>query len=954
MKNNILKIFCISCLLLSFTGKAQDRQIIAETPLLLGTPAYITPDSGVAKTERNQLVFTPPTSPKTQMVVVPLPQEQDFMVYDQLVFETVAENDDADVTVILDAAWPLFNNVIKNRIHLDQGVKKHVYAIPHAGYKTNFRQISFTFHHEKEPGRGNRRSVLSAPVVIRGITLQATTSSLNSLKNRFEHRISYPLPSGLPANALQAADARRAEIRQSFSEKMAQAEQKIKAAEDIAKELKALYSLANQAAWSIEQAAWTIAASDKTIYGWTGGADKILRDDCFPGTVGGEVAVEMARNEAESFQIALYSNHDLSQVTVHPSDFRREDGMVFSADNIYCSVIGYVNPTSPAYWSDYFGHRMPDPLLDYLTSFNIERNHFQPVWFDFTASREQSAGRYTGTIEFRENGEKLLDVPVTVTVHPFALPERNSLHFLLSSGEFKPTAYERDSAVQNEFNAYIFGEDGDMSRLSTKAQRLAQINWDFFHLLRKHRLEFHDFYRSTRRVIPAWRRKIINEFNTLYCLGYDNDRNVMQNFAKQFAEMRQEGTANRAYIYGNDEIRVSDTRAFEGMKRSYGSLKAAYPELKTAATALDYTFGEKTNTTEEVDMWIVPPDAYTGNQAAAKRARERHKEVWYYPCNWPYPPFANLLLENTATATRMIVGLLPWLYQADGVLYYASFMLRQQIQTDSLMKKWTRRGHIVDMTNGFFGYDGQYRMIPADSREQTRLECWTFTPSRFDKPLVFEFEYRIMGDGHADIPAAEAELRLNYHENIKTDSHRISLAAASDDWQKVSKTVKISGPARNMLVAFRLQGTSEVQLRNVDLRQPEVMMDRRTDARQLLHGGPVLSDEFNYSMFRSNGDGTLVYPGPKGALPTNRLKFLRDGLEDYEYLSLLQKAVEAIRNGNRTIDGRDAWLEEALALLAIDKSVCRGMSDFTHSGSELLSFRHRIANLLNRYEKDAH
>ena len=46
-----------------------------------------------------------------------------------------------------------------------------------------------------------------------------------------------------------------------------------------------------------------------------------------------------------------------------------------------------------------------------------------------------------------------------------------------------------------------------------------------------------------------------------------------------------------------------------------------------------------------------------------------------------------------------------------------------------------------------------------------------------------------------------------------------------------------------------------------------------------------------------NGEGSLVYParavGYDGIVPTVRLKALRDGIQDYEYLALLERAGKA-------------------------------------------------------------
>jgi hypothetical protein len=55
--------------------------------------------------------------------------------------------------------------------------------------------------------------------------------------------------------------------------------------------------------------------------------------------------------------------------------------------------------------------------------------------------------------------------------------------------------------------------------------------------------------------------------------------------------------------------------------------------------------------------------------------------------------------------------------------------------------------------------------------------------------------------------------------------------------------------------------------------------------------------------FTSNGDGNLVYPGLPGLpnmsthkpIPSLRLKLLRDGMEDYEYLSLYERLSDRSR-----------------------------------------------------------
>lgn len=939
-------------LLCSATAVRADRTLCS-TVLQPGNPGWLSEKEGEIHRLRDGFRFTPPQDPKTIEIKLPLPQNRDFRLYSELAFETQTKDANSAITVELEAFWPKYDKLVKKRIPLKKGKQQHKLYLHQAGYRTELRELVLTFHHEPDAKDEKNRSELSSPIELRNFRLNAVDYSIKPLEKQVDASLSSPLPPGLSERAGKAAEAMRERLNDNADRFFSILKNRNSSYSANASALDNLYFLRGNAAWLIEQAALRIDAEPHgMLYGWTGGADKILRDGTFPGSIGGTAKLELARNESEGVQVALWPLADLTGVSVCLTEFKQEDGTVFPADRISAAPVGYITPTAPAYWSEYINHLLPDPLLNYLAEFPVEKERFQPVWIDFSAPKEQRPGLYRGQVEFHSGNRLLVSIPVELTVRNFQLPDRNSLPVIISSGEFNHPLYERESSVRREFDAFMFTEgDGDPSGLSDAAQRLVKRNFDFFHLLRSHRIEFHDIYRSTRRVIPGWRRRIINEFNTMYCLGYDNDRNVMQNFERQFPQMREEGVADRAYVYGNDEIRTSDKRAFGNMKKSYGSLKKAFPELKTAATALDYSCGEKTDTTEEVDIWIMPPDAYSGNRSAAERARKRGKQVWYYPCNWPYPPAANLLLESRATATRMVVGVMPWKFQADGVLYYSTTMLRRQTDTDSLLGKWSRSGNVQDLRDGLHGYDGEYLLStsPGEGNDYAKIECWTTVPNDFRRPLLVEFEIlpeKFTGGGDASLTA---ELRLNYHDGVKTDRNFFEINPDSAKWQKVRKTIKISGPVRNMLLAFRLKSDgAKVRIRNVTLRQPGVMIDRRITADRIVTGGPVLGAEYCYSMFRSNGDGTLIYPGPDGALPTVRLKFLRDGLEDYEYLTLLKQAAEEVRVGKCSVADKTAWLAEAEALLAVDKAVCAGMSKYVKNGSDLLAFRSRIADLLEQ------
>ncbi len=941
-------ILILGSLILLASSAVADR-VLCSTDLAVEMPSYFARSSGTIEKSGGGIKFTPPAEPsKTTEVRLPLPDDRDFRLYGELEFKTSTENDKCAITVKLEARWPKHADISKKRLTLKKGTQTHKVYVHHAGFKTELRELVIVFHHEPEAKDEKNISVLKAPVEITGIKLNAVDYALQNLSKGVPERLAVALPPGLSPEAVKAGEAVRSKLQAESEDcfKVLKNRNSSPAANE--KALGRLYDLQMHGGWMIQEAGLKVQAEKSTVYGWTGGADKILRDGEFPGFIGGTARVEAARNEKEGLQLALFAGMDLQNVSVQVGAFQTEDGTVFPAENITAAPIGYVTPTAPAYWSEYITHKMPDPLLSYLQAFDVEKEKFQPLWVDFSVPKGQKPGIYQGKVDFLVDGGPVVSVPVELTVRKFELPDRMTFQAVVSSGEFYHGLYEQSGSVRAEFDKFMFSEgDGDPSKLSPEAQRMVQINFDFFNMMREHNLEFHDIYRSVRRVVPGWRRRMINEYNKMFCLGYDNAG--LGHFDKQFADMRQEGTAGRAYIYGYDEIRANDARAFAGMKKSYGELKKRFPEITTAATALDYSYGEKTGTTEELDIWIVPPGNFMGGKKAAERARARGKQVWFYPCNWPYPPDANLLLENRAAATRMVIGLMPWKFKPDGFLYYSTTMLGQQVQLKSLLKKWDRTGDVRDIFEGMLSYDGDYQLSSVSNKD-AKLECWTNLPKDMVKPLTAEFEIMVVKGGSD--ARLTVELRQNHFDGVKTDNHYFNIDMNAGDWQTVRQEIPVTSPIRNMLFAVRLKGKdAQIRIRNINLYQEGVTYDRRITATKLLEGGPVLDENnYAYSMFRSNGDGTLIYPGPEGALPSIRLKFLRDGLEDYEYLVLLKKSIDEVEAGTRRVPNQTQWLEQARKLLEVDDNVCRSMNKYAKTGNILLDYRSKVANLLDQVQ----
>lgn len=100
-----------------------------------------------------------------------------------------------------------------------------------------------------------------------------------------------------------------------------------------------------------------------------------------------------------------------------------------------------------------------------------------------------------------------------------------------------------------------------------------------------------------------------------------------------------------------------------------------------------------------------------------------------------------------------------------------------------------------------------------------------------------------------------------------------------------------------------------------------------------------------------NGDGRLFYPPNRkpnidkniyitGPVPSIRLEFLRQGIEDYEYLVLLEETV------NKSQDKNKKMLREAKKLLEVEGSVFTDGKTYTKNPADLLEYRKKIADMI--------
>jgi hypothetical protein len=102
-----------------------------------------------------------------------------------------------------------------------------------------------------------------------------------------------------------------------------------------------------------------------------------------------------------------------------------------------------------------------------------------------------------------------------------------------------------------------------------------------------------------------------------------------------------------------------------------------------------------------------------------------------------------------------------------------------------------------------------------------------------------------------------------------------------------------------------------------------------------------------------NGDGRFFYPPNRdpsdratkhldAPIPCLRLEKIRDGIEDYEYLLMLEKAAS---------EGKGKLARSARGLLALPATLVDGPTAYNKDPQALIQYRKKIGELLNTLYK---
>lgn len=210
--------------------------------------------------------------------------------------------------------------------------------------------------------------------------------------------------------------------------------------EDQAADLAALLEAPDQTANTLLFAAETnidVPALHATHYGhtlpgsspslalwWCSSAWKVSSRRPAPQAASDALVIRAAANEAEAAQLVLRSERAVNDLTVHASDLVGPAGQLLPAEAIELRRVEYVQVTHPTDETSTVG-LWPDPLPPLRGTETLSADRNFPIWVCVHVPKGQAAGTYRGTLELR--GSRIsVDVPLHIEVFGFELPDQTS------------------------------------------------------------------------------------------------------------------------------------------------------------------------------------------------------------------------------------------------------------------------------------------------------------------------------------------------------------------------------------------------------------------------------------------------------------------------------------------------------------------------------------------------
>ncbi|MBR4756150.1 MAG: DUF4091 domain-containing protein [Bacteroidales bacterium] len=213
---------------------------------------------------------------------------------------------------------------------------------------------------------------------------------------------------------------------------------------------------------------YPVSSSPSATVWWAEGTYKIMQDMPAPSGKAKAVSIAGAKNEWESFQVVVKPERSLSKVKVSVTDLSSKKGKVPSSA-ITVRKVEYV-PVTRA--TDNYGKTglWPDPLPSYKAAEDLLSGRNHPFWITVKVPGDTPAGVYTGKVLLSSADGWNEEVPVSLEVWDFTLPDTPTMRSGFGFGLGTVMKYNNLTTPEQRQKAF------DMSMKAFSEHRISPYN----------------------------------------------------------------------------------------------------------------------------------------------------------------------------------------------------------------------------------------------------------------------------------------------------------------------------------------------------------------------------------------------------------------------------------------------------------------------------------------------
>ncbi len=400
------------------------------------------------------------------------------------------------------------------------------------------------------------------------------------------------------------------------------------------------------------------------------------------------ILIEAAKNDFESFQLVVNGGETgLSDLSLSLDDnLQGDDGATISAANVQLRYAFY-----------HFVHRRTDkvgvvgdwpdalPPLDKPLTVAPKRN--QPLWITVHVPVDAKAGDYDGTLTLTGKGIEPQQIPFTLHVWNFAIPERNCQEtaFGISPGNIYryhncKSAEEKRAVLElywknfAEHRVSVYNPTPlDPIRVTWNPKSdppSATVDFSAFDKEMERRIREHHLTNFNLRIEGmGWGTYENRQPGKIgeFVAGTPEYEAMFSDYVRKLeSHLKEKGWLSMAYIYWFDEPEPKDyafVAEYTARLKKYAPGLARMITEEPNAPFIDAL--EKAGTS--IDIWC--PVSYNFSDDEAKKRQEKGERVWWYVCTGPKEPFCTLFIDHPGTELRVwywqafqrkVVGSLVW------------------------------------------------------------------------------------------------------------------------------------------------------------------------------------------------------------------------------------------------------------------------------------------------------